>query len=410
MTRVGQRAARALDRFNTATITVLAIFSALVVGAILIVVTNDQTLSAWGHLFSRPGSAFSSSWDIVEGAYSALFTGALGSPGAYAHAFATGNSQAFVTAFNPLSETLVSATPLILAGLAVALAFKAGMFNIGAQGQIIGGAIAAAWVGFSLRGLPIEIHLPLAVIAGFVGGAVVGLVPGILKARTGAHEVIVTIMLNYVVLDLLLWLLSTSVFMEPGQSNAIGRNPAPSANLPHLAGNSLRLNAGILVAIGAAFGVAWLLKRTTLGFRFRMVGANATAARAAGVSIPRVVTTAFLLAGGLAGLAGAVQVLGVVPQLAPGYSENLGFTAIVVAILGRANPGGVVLAALLYGALEAGGLKMQAVTSVPLDLVEVIQAVVVFFIAAPQLIRDIYRIRSTGKGFQLSSEGWSGTV
>jgi simple sugar transport system permease protein len=197
--------------------------------------------------------------------------------------------------------------------------------------------------------------------------------------------------------------------MEPGQSNAIGKNPAASATLPNLAGTTLRVNAGILIAIAAAFAVHWLLTRTTLGFRFRMVGANAVAARAAGVSIPAVVTSSFVIAGGLAGLAGAVQVLGVVPQLAPGYSENLGFTAIVVAILGRAHPRGVVLAGLLYGALEAGGLKMQAVTSVPLDLIEVIQAVVVFFIAAPQLIRDIYRIRSSGEGFQLSSssEGWS---
>jgi ABC-type uncharacterized transport system permease subunit len=407
VTRLGKRAAEAVDRFNTATVTALAFVSAMLLGALLIIVTDDPTLAAWGHVFSRPGRAFSRSWDVVEGAYSALLTGALGSPSAYGHAFATGNAHAFAAAFNPLSETLVSAAPLILAGLAVALAFKAGMFNIGAQGQVVAGAITAAWMGFSFPHLPVEIHLPLALIAGFGGGALAGFVPGFLKARTGAHEVIVTIMLNYVILNLLLWLLSTSVFMAPGQSDAIGRNPAPSANLPHLAGSNLRINAGILVALAGAGAVAWLLKRTTLGFRFRMVGANATAARAAGVSIPGVVTTVFLLAGGLAGLAGAVQVLGVVPQLAPGYSENLGFTAIVVAILGRANPGGVVLAALLYGALEAGGLKMQAVTNVPLDLVEVIQAVVVFFIAAPQLIRDIYRIRSTGKGFQMSTEGWS---
>ena len=407
MSRLLRAAAETLERFNAATLTLLAFFSAMVMGALLIVVTDDQTLAAWGHLFSRPWFAVSSSWDVVEGAYSALLTGALGSPSAYGHAFATGSTQAFVAAFNPLSETLVSAAPLVLAGLAVALAFTAGMFNIGAQGQLVAGAITAAWMGFSFRQLPVEIHLPLALIAGFGGGALAGFVPGILKARTGAHEVIVTIMLNYVILNLLLWLLSTSVFMAPGQSNAIGRNPAHSADLPHLAGNNLRINAGILVALAGAWAVAWLLTRTTLGFRFRMVGANASAARAAGVSIPAVVTTVFVLAGGVAGLAGAVQVLGVVPQLAPGYSENLGFTAIVVAILGRANPGGVVLAALLYGALEAGGLKMQAVTNVPLDLVEVIQAVVVFFIAAPQLIRDIYRIRSTGKGFQMSTEGWS---
>jgi simple sugar transport system permease protein len=407
VSRATRRIAEWLDRFSTATTTVLAFFSALVVGAILIVVTDDTTLAAWGRLFSRPGRAFALSWDVVWGAYSALFTGALGSPAAYGHAFSTGSSSAFITAFNPLSETLVSAAPLLLAGLAVALAFKAGMFNIGAQGQVIGGAVGAAWVAFSFKGLPVEIHMPLAVLGGFVGGAVVGFVPGFLKARTGAHEVIVTIMLNYVVLNLLLWLLSTSEFMAPGQSNAIGKNPDSSAMLPHLAGSTLRINAGIVIALAAAGGVAVLLTRTTLGFRFRMVGASAVAARAAGVSIPRMVTSVFVLAGGLAGLAGAIQVLGVDPQLAPGYSENLGFTAIVVAILGRANPGGVVLAAFLYGALEAGGLNMQAATSVPLDLVEVIQAVVVFFIAAPQLIRDIYRIRSTGKGFQLASEGWS---
>jgi len=404
---LGGRVARTIDRFNTATITILAFVSAMILGALLIVVTDDQALHDWGRVFSHPVPAFSRSWSVVWGAYSALFTGALGSPSAYGHAFTTWSDQSLTTAFNPLSETLVAAAPLMLAGLAVALVFKAGMFNIGAQGQIIAGAITAAWMGFSLPQLPIEIHLPLALIAGFAGGAFAGFIPGYLKARTGAHEVIVTIMLNYVILNLLLWLLSTSVFMEPGQSNAVGRNPASSAMLPNLAGSNLRVNAGILIALAAAWCVSVLLRRTTLGFRFRMVGANAVAARAAGVSIPAIVTSVFVLGGGLAGLAGAVQVLGVVPQLAPGYSEELGFTAIVVAILGRANPRGVVLAALLYGALEAGGLKMQAVTNVPLDLVEVIQAVVVFFIAAPQLIRDIYRIRSTGRGFGLSSEGWS---
>jgi simple sugar transport system permease protein len=362
------RAGRAVTGSNVVVMTLLSVFSALVVGAVIMIVTDGPTIHAWSQVFGHPGRAVSTSWSLVFNAYGSLAQGAFESR--YA-----------------LSETFVSAAPLILAGLA--------------------GAILASLVATSWSGLPSVVLVPLAVLAGLVGGAVAGAVPGILKARTGAHEVIVTIMLNYVLLNLLLYCLGLKVLQAAGQDNAIGKTTPVSARLPHLAGDSVRLNAGILVALGAAAAVAWLLRNSTIGLRFRMVGANPEAARTAGVDIRRMISLAMLLAGALAGLAGAVQVLGVDNQLVPGYEGDLGFTAITVALLGRSTPLGVVLGAILYGALEAGGLAMQAKTSIPLDLVEVIQAVVVFFIAAPALIRDIYRIRGTGGGFRAFAGGWS---
>jgi general nucleoside transport system permease protein len=375
---------------NTIVLTLLALFSALVVGAILMITTTDSTLHAFGNIGSAPGKAFSTSWDLIYNSYGALAQGSLES----------GNS---------LSETLVNAAPLMLAGMAVALAFRAGLFNIGAQGQIICGAILASWVGFSFAGLPTVIHVILGVAAGFVGGAIAGGLVGYLKARTGAHEVIVTIMFNYIALDLLLYLLGNdTVFRRSGQQNAIGKLTVKSGMLPHLAGDGVRLNWGIIVAVLAAAGTAWLLTRSTIGFRFRMLGANQSAARAAGVNIGAMMTLVMLISGGLAGLAGGVQVLGINNSLGLNYGDTLGFTAITVALLGRSTPLGVVLASLLYGALDAGQTTMQATTGVPVDLILVIQAVIVFFIAAPALIRDIYRIKGAGgSSMQAFTGGWS---
>ena len=400
--------ARAIARSGTAITTTLAIFSALVVGAVIMIVTTPQTLSAWSSFPSNPGAALSSSWSLVATAYTALFVGAVGSPAAWVQAFTSLSPAAFVAAANPLSETLVATAPLLLGGLSVSLAFRTGLFNIGAQSQLLAGAIVAGWVGFSLPGLPWAVHLPLAILAGAAAGAVAGWVPGVLRARTGAHEVIVTIMLNYVAANLLIYLLSLPAFLPHGAANAISRTVPASALLPHLAGPALRVNAGILIALAAAYGVWWLLHRSTLGFRFRMVGASQEAARAAGVDIRRMITGSMVIAGALAGLAGVVEILGVSPQLVPGFAQNLGFTAITVALLGQARPGGVVLAALLFGAFQAGGLQMQASTTIPLELVQVIEAVIVFFIAAPALVRAIYRIRTTGTGFRLFSQGWGG--
>ncbi|MGH7611189.1 MAG: ABC transporter permease [Candidatus Dormibacteria bacterium] len=404
----GRRLGVAWRRGDAAVVTTLAVLAALVVGAVFMVVTTPATISAWQHFPSDPGRAFASSWDLVSDAYGALLNGAVGNPGAYATAISSPSTAHFVAALNPLSETLAAMAPLLLGGLSVSLAFRAGLFNIGAQGQLIAGAAMAAWVALAVPSMPIIIHLPLALLAGALGGAAAGWIPGFLKARTGAHEVIVTIMLNYVFLNLLIYLLSLKIFIAPGQVNAISPVTPASATLPHLLGSHLRLNAATLLALAVAVGVAWLLQRSTVGFQFRLIGSNQRAARAAGVNVPRVITLAMVLAGLLAGLAGAVLMLGTAPQLVPGYGEDLGFTAITVALLGRARPGGVVLAALLFGAFQAGGLQMQAQTSVPLELVEVIEAVIVFFIAAPALVRTIFRIRTSGRGFRVLSQGWGG--
>jgi general nucleoside transport system permease protein len=371
-------------------VTVLAIFTALVVGAVLIVFSDEQVLSTWGYFFAAPGDALRASWDAIAAAYGALLSGAVGSPSA-------------------LSETIVAATPLILAGLGIALGFRAGLFNIGAEGQLIAGGLVAGYVGFAIHGLPVFVHLPLALLCGFLGGAVWGFVPGILKAATGAHEVITTIMLNYVAINLSLYLLASSTFRRPGRIDPISRIVAVPARLPHLAGQGLRLHAGIIVALLAAVAVAWLLGRSTLGFELRASGANPAAALTAGIDIKRATVMAMVLSGSLAGLAGAVQVLGLQFSLAPGFSGGLGFDAITLALLGRANPLGVVLAALLFGALRAGGLQMQAATSTPIDIVTVIQSLIVIFVAAPALVRAIYRIKGAraDTGAPLS-KGWGG--
>lgn len=372
-------------------VTVLAIFTALVVGAVLIVFSDEGVLSTWGYFFAAPGDALSASWSAITTAYGALLSGAFGSGSA-------------------LSETIVAATPLMLAGLGVALGFRAGLFNIGAQGQLITGGLAAGYVGFAIHGLPVFVHLPLALLAGFLGGAVWGFIPGILKATTGAHEVITTIMLNYVAANLALYLLATSAFRRPGRIDPISKFVAVPSRLPHLAGQGLRLNAGIIVALLAAVAVAWLLGRSTWGFELRAAGANPAAALTAGIDIRRATVMAMVLAGSLAGLAGSGQVLGVQYSLAPLFWGQTGFDAITVALLGRANPLGVVLAALLFGALRAGGLNMQAATSTPIDIVAVIQSLIVIFVAAPALVRAIYHIKVTRRpdaGTPLT-KGWGG--
>lgn len=383
-------AARLLDELTggPVLVTVLAVITALIVGAVLIVFSDETVLATWGYFFSAPGDALSASWDVITAAYGALFSGAFGSASA-------------------VSETIVAATPLILAGLGVALGFRAGLFNIGAEGQVIAGGLAAGFVGFWLVSLPVVVHLPLAVLVGLAAGAAWGFIPGILKARTGAHEVITTIMLNYVAAYLALYLLSTSVFRRPGRTDPISEPVEASARLPHLAGQDLRLHAGILVALLSAVAVAWLLGRSTWGFELRVAGANPSAAQTAGISVARATVLAMSLSGALAGLAGTNQVLGVQYTLAPGFSGGIGFEAITVALLGRANPFGVVVAALLFGALRAGGLQMQAVTGTPIDIVLVIQSLIVIFVAAPALVRAIWRIKAArGDAGQPVSKGW----
>jgi simple sugar transport system permease protein len=313
-----------------------------------------------------------------------------------------------VGSLRAISETLTAATPLILAGLSVALAFRAGLFNIGGEGQALIGGMFAVWVGFSVTGLPIFVHLPLAIIAGIVGGAIWGFIPGILKAKTGAHEVITTIMLNYIALRLVDFLLKTTMFQREGRNDPVSKNIEASAEYPAFLGgidSALRVHAGLFVALGAAFLIYWLLFRTTIGFEFRAVGANPSAARYAGISVTKVYILVMLIAGALAGTAGAGQVLGVLGRTSPGFTADLGFDAIAVALLGRSNPWGVVAAAILFGGLRAGGQQMQVSASVGIDLISVIQALIIIFVAAPALISAIYRIKAPVASTQIS-KGW----
>jgi general nucleoside transport system permease protein len=368
----------------------LAVIAALLVGALVIIFTDEDALAEWAGLFRDPLGALSASWTAVSETYSALFTGAFGHPTEIASAIGSGNLDEILDSLGPFSETVVTTTPLIFVGLSVAVGFRAGLFNIGAEGQMNVGAIVASAAGFSFTWLPGPIHLVVMILAGFAGGALWGAIPGVLKAKTGAHEVITTIMLNFIAISLGLYLLSTSFFRQ--QAEPIAKPVEP--RFPHLLGMDLRIHLGILFALLVAFGVAWLLKRTTIGFEFRSVGFNPDASRAAGMNPTAVTVAAMTLAGGLSGLAGANQLASVTPSLIPGFAAGLGFDGIAVALLAGARPAGVVAAAFLFGALRSGGRSMQVVTQTPIDIIVVIQALVIAFVAAPALVRAVFRLKA----------------
>jgi ABC-type uncharacterized transport system permease subunit len=413
--RLGRLLIESVIEGNSVVVTILAIAVAIVVGGLLIAFTDPVVLHIWGSFFAEPGYAIGAAWDSAFGAYSAMFEGSIFNPHTVAAIF---QQQSIGTAFSdgtvsqvfgPLSETAVNATPLILAGLAVALAFRAGLFNIGAQSQFIGGALVCTYLGFGVS-LPPVIHAVVCVLGAFAGGAVIGWLVGVLKAVTGAHEVIVTIMLNYVLADFLSWILGTSAMERPGRSDLISPLIAGDAHLPLLLGSHLRVNAGFLLALACAVGVWWLLSRSTVGFEFRSVGANPSAARSAGMSVSRTWILVMLISGGLAGLAAATVVQGTDFTLTFQSYGTYGIDAITVALLGRARPLGVVLAALLFGALHAGGIAMQASTSTPETITTVIQSLVVLFVAAPPLIRGMFRMhKATGRDAgQSLARGWNG--
>lgn len=354
-------------------VTAAAFVLAFLVGAILMVVSDAEIMAKYKYFFARPSDALGASWDKISGAYTALFDGALGD-------------------WQAITHTTAQAAPLICAGLGVGLAFRAGLFNIGGQGQAIMGAIASAWIGFSIHGLPLVLHLPLAILAGVVAGGLWGGIVGVLKARAGAHEVIVTIMMNYIAAGTLAWLLTTKAFQRPGRADPISPEVDWTATFPRLAGSQLHM--GFVVALLAAVLVWWIMERTTLGFRIRAVGANPHASATAGMSVANVTALTMALSGALTGLAGVQAALGPLAGAMPTpLSGNLvgtiGFDAITVALLGRSRPLGTVLAGLLFGAMHAGGLRMQSIADTPLDLTYVLQALIVLFVAAPLLVRTL---------------------
>ena len=395
------RAGRAL---RSLLLPVLAILSAFVVGALIIILSDAE---AMGLMTSDPLAALARGWTVVMDSYGALLRGSIGDPVRLFNAIVALDWVEVRQTFGPLSETIVSATPLIFTGLAVALAFRVGLFNIGAEGQLYLGALLAIIVGFTITGLPWFIHAPLAVLAGFVGGALWGFIPGVLKARTGAHEVIVTIMLNFVAYRTIDFALKTDFVQREGRSDPISKVAQESAWLPPIV-EGLRAHWGIAIAVVAVIAVSWLLFRSKWGFEFRAVGLNPNAARYAGMSPGWATVTSMMISGGLAGLAGASLMLGGASRsLTPGFSPGYGFDGITVALVGATRPAGVLAAAFLFGALRAGATPMEAATGTPRDLVVVIQALVILFIAAPALVRAIYRIRTERTlGTEVFAKGW----
>ncbi|HEX9797213.1 MAG TPA: ABC transporter permease [Anaerolineales bacterium] len=387
------------------TIPALAVVSGLILGGVFIFLTTETVYSGWAQ---SPLVGLGNGLRAVLSAYAALFNGSIGNPSRILEALQSGEAEAIRRAFNPMLESLVKSTPFIFAGLAVALGFRAGLFNIGAEGQLFIGATVAAFLGYSITGLPPILHIPLALLGGALGGAAWGFIPGWLKARTGGHEVINTIMMNYIAIRLSEFLLRGPM-QRPDSFNPVSPTIEPSAMLPSFFGAPIRFHLGFFVALGVAYLVYWFLFKTTWGFDLRTAGANPRAARYAGMNTLTAIVAAMSLSGALAGLAGANEVLGVNHNLALAFSAGTGFDAIALALLGKSHPAGVVLASLLFGTLKNGATQMQLAAGVPIDIIAILQAMILMFIAAPAIIRTIYRLREPAVEEQvLSIGGWGG--
>ena len=389
-----------------AAIPLLAILTGLIIGAILIAVTSQTVWAAFGDSFWK---GLSQAWTEVITAYKALFTGSLGDPGRIIEALRGGDAKEIRQAINPILESLVQATPYIFAGLAVALGFRSGLFNIGVEGQLFIGAACATYVGYAVTGLPAYIHMPLAFLAGAAGGAFWGFIPGFLKAKTGGHEVINTIMMNWIAFRLTEWLLSGP--MTRPNSGGLPLSPIiqDTAKIPQFFDSPIRFHLGFFIALIVAWLVWWLLFKTTWGLNLRTVGTNPRAARYAGLDTAKSIMLGMTLSGALAGMAGAVQILAVNHSMALGLSSGYCFDSIALALIGNNHPIGVILSSLLFGTLRNGATRMMVVSAIPIDIVDVIQAIILMFVAAPAIIRSIYRLRKPKQEEQqVYLSGWGG--
>lgn len=363
-----------------AVVPALALITAFLLGAILIVLTDFEHLQ---HLGSDPVAALAGAIGGVFEGYGAMFSGAIGDPGRIVVAIQSGSPLDIANAIRPITETLVSATPFIFVGLALVVSFRAGLFNLGADGQFLIGGLGTLITASLLHGLlPPSAILVVALAGGTLFGAAYGFVPGLLKARTGAHEVITTLMLNSI---------APGIMVLALRSGDFSGSLTPIADVPLLFDlRAIRLDWGFVIASLMAPAVSFLLFRTGLGFEMRATGFSRTAARGAGMSPGRSTMVAMTLSGGLVGMGSAFLALGPVGGL--GTVADIGFVAVALALLAGLRPSGVVLAALLYGALDNGAKSMAIVTGIPLALLVVIIAFAMMFVAAPGLIRSIWRV------------------
>jgi simple sugar transport system permease protein len=377
---------------RSARVPILAVLTAFLLGGIVIILTDFANLTRLG---SDPIGASLALVAGVFSGYGSMLAGAFGDPTRILTAIQSGQTKDIATAVRPIAETLVAATPLIFTGLGVAISFRAGMFNIGGDGQLIIGALGATITAIALDGqLPSAVILLASLAAAVLAGGAWGFFPGFLKARTGAHEVITTIMLNYIAGLVVFFALRSDALRAAGSTTPVSKDLRPIAEVPTIIDlPSIRLDYGFVVALVMAAAVSALLFRTTKGFELRAAGFNLTAARYAGISAGGSMMLAMALSGGLAGLAGGFLVMGTVGQLSLDLSGGIGFTAIALALLAGLRPSGVVVAALLFGALTRGGKQMGIDTGIPYDLLVFISALVIMFVAAPGLIRSIWRIK-----------------
>jgi len=351
-----------LNTWRAISVPLAAVFLALLIGAIVLLISGASPIAA----------------------YAALFKGSFGSMAAF-------------------ERTLEKATPLVFSGLAVAFAFKAGLFNIGAQGQLLLGALTAATIGFMVHGLPPWLHASLALLGGGLAGALYGYIPGALKAYTGAHEVITTIMLNYIAINITDYL-ADGPLKDTSPGNIVARTPEilDSAKIPTIA----HIPMGFVISVVAAAIIAWLLWSTTFGYEIRTVGLNPHAARYAGMRVAFTIIMTMAISGFLAGIGGAVETQGVVGRYQPGFNVGLGFDGITIALLGRTNPFGVIPASIVVGAMKAGSSQMQFDAGVAKEITDVIQALILFFVAADIIVRKIFHLRTTEKELPQLSTGW----
>ena len=405
---------RLRDLGRRALVPTLSVITALLFGAIVIILTDFESLSK---ITTDPGGAFFGVSTVngktvftgaiggVLNGYGAMVAGAFGDLGRIVTALQTGNEKDIATAIRPITETLVATMPLIFCGLAVAISFRAGMFNIGGDGQLMIGALGATMAAIFLAGtMPPFLILILSILAATVAGGLYGFIPGFLKARTGAHEVITTIMLNLIAQLIVFFALRNPALRAAGSTSPVSKNLSTITDVPLLINlPSLRLDWGFIVALLMAVAVSFLLFRTTKGYELRASGFNLTAARYAGMSAGGSMMVAMALSGALCGMAGGFMVIGTVGQLTLDLSGGIGFNAIALALLAGLRPSGVVMAALLFGALTNGGKLMGVQSGIPFDLLVFIMSLVIMFVAAPGLVRAIWRVKVAKPAAEIAS-------